>query len=131
LVDACFKPVSNIAIQKVASSWSVQGRAKKAGGLRHKSMQLASVTVITARMLRRCDDALVSFASEVPSAKPQSIGKPVPRRLEMDRSIEWPWSWEEEAEWKADLEDREHSGLEGLIDFEELIESAVVGDVTH
>jgi hypothetical protein len=32
----------------------------------------------------------------------------------MDRT-EWPWSWEEEAEWKAELEER-HDFLEELID---------------
>lgn len=37
----------------------------------------------------------------------------------MDRSIDWPWSWEEEIEWKAELEERDY----GLI--EELIDSAV------
>ena len=34
----------------------------------------------------------------------------------MDRSIDWPWSWEEEIAWKADLEDRDNSFLEELID---------------
>ena len=43
----------------------------------------------------------------------------------MDRSTEFPWSWEEEAEWKADLEERDRDFLEGLIDLEELIGSAV------
>jgi hypothetical protein len=33
----------------------------------------------------------------------------------MDRSIDWPWSWEEEIEWKADLEDRDNNFLEELI----------------
>jgi hypothetical protein len=37
-------------------------------------------------------------------------------RLNMDRSIDWPWSWEEEIEWKADLEDRDNNFLEELID---------------
>jgi len=31
-------------------------------------------------------------------------------------STKWPWSWEEEAEWKAELEDRDYSFLEDLID---------------
>jgi hypothetical protein len=35
----------------------------------------------------------------------------------------WPWSWEEEAEWKAELEDRDYSFLEDLID------SAVEGGI--
>jgi hypothetical protein len=34
----------------------------------------------------------------------------------MDRSIEWPWSWEEEVEWKADLEERDYDFLQELID---------------
>ena len=39
----------------------------------------------------------------------------------MDRSTDWPWSWEEEVEWKADLEERDYDFLEELIDsaFEE------------
>jgi len=48
----------------------------------------------------------------------------------MDRSTESPWSWEEEAEWKADLEQRDDNVLEGLIDLEELIDSAVEDRVT-
>ena len=48
----------------------------------------------------------------------------------MDRSTEWPWSWEEEGEWKAELEERDHEFLEGLIDLKELIDSAVEGGVT-
>ena len=48
----------------------------------------------------------------------------------MDRSAEWPWSWEEEADWKAELEERDHPFLEGLIDFEELIDSAVEDGTT-
>ncbi|HXY50342.1 MAG TPA: hypothetical protein VEI01_12880 [Terriglobales bacterium] len=35
----------------------------------------------------------------------------------------WPWSWEEEAEWKAELENRDYSFLEDLID------SAVEGGI--
>jgi len=34
----------------------------------------------------------------------------------MDRSIDWPWSWEEEAEWKAELEERGYKFLETLMD---------------
>ncbi|MFZ0135527.1 MAG: hypothetical protein WAK89_00585 [Candidatus Sulfotelmatobacter sp.] len=34
----------------------------------------------------------------------------------MDRSIEWPWSSEEVAEWKADLEERDYDFLQELID---------------
>jgi hypothetical protein len=34
----------------------------------------------------------------------------------MDRSTEWPWSWEEEVEWKTDLEERDYDFLEELID---------------
>ena len=34
----------------------------------------------------------------------------------MDRSIDWPWSWEEEIEWKADLEERDYTFIEELID---------------
>lgn len=33
----------------------------------------------------------------------------------MDRSTDWPWSWEEEVEWKADLEERDYDFLEELI----------------
>jgi hypothetical protein len=33
----------------------------------------------------------------------------------MDRSTDWPWSWEEEIEWKADLEDRDYDFLLELI----------------
>ena len=40
----------------------------------------------------------------------------------MDTSTEWPWDWEEEAEWKAELEERDYEFLEGLIEssFEEI-----------
>ena len=34
----------------------------------------------------------------------------------MDRSTEWPWSSEEEAEWKAELEEKDNDFLEELID---------------
>lgn len=34
----------------------------------------------------------------------------------MDRSTEWPWSWDAEAEWKADLEERDYERIEELID---------------
>ena len=43
----------------------------------------------------------------------------------MDRSTECPWSWEEEAEWKADLEERDNDLVAGLIDFEDLVDSAI------
>lgn len=33
----------------------------------------------------------------------------------MDRT-DWPWSWEEEVEWKADLQDRDYDLLQKLID---------------
>jgi hypothetical protein len=46
------------------------------------------------------------------------------RRHKMDRRIDWPWDWEEEAEWKAELEERDYDFLEGLID------SAVEEDMT-
>jgi len=48
----------------------------------------------------------------------------------MDMRTEWPWSWEEEREWKTDLEGRDLDFLEGLIDMEELIESAVEDGVS-
>ncbi len=34
----------------------------------------------------------------------------------MDRRTEWPWSSEEEAEWKAELEERDYDFLQELID---------------
>jgi hypothetical protein len=34
----------------------------------------------------------------------------------MDRNTEWPWSWEEEVEWKTDLEERDYDFIEELID---------------
>jgi hypothetical protein len=43
----------------------------------------------------------------------------------MDRSTDWPWSWEEEVEWKADLEERDYDFLEGLID--DLVEDSTSG----
>jgi hypothetical protein len=33
----------------------------------------------------------------------------------MDRT-RWPWSWEEEARWKAELEEKDYNFLDGLID---------------
>ena len=42
----------------------------------------------------------------------------------MDRRTDWPWDWEEEAEWKAELEERDYDFLEALID------SAVEEDMT-
>ncbi len=38
----------------------------------------------------------------------------------MDRNIEWPWSSQEEAEWKTVLEERDHDLLD-----EELIDGAI------
>jgi hypothetical protein len=34
----------------------------------------------------------------------------------MDRNADWPWSWEEEVEWKADLAERDYEFLQELID---------------
>jgi hypothetical protein len=34
----------------------------------------------------------------------------------MDRYTDWPWSWEEEVEWKADLEERDYDFLQELLD---------------
>lgn len=34
----------------------------------------------------------------------------------MDRTTDWPWSWEEEIEWKADLEERKDTFVQELID---------------
>ena len=34
----------------------------------------------------------------------------------MDRRTEWPWSLEEEAEWKAELEQRDQDFAEKLMD---------------
>jgi len=34
----------------------------------------------------------------------------------MDRRTEWPWSLEEEAEWKAELEQRDQDFAEELMD---------------
>jgi len=42
----------------------------------------------------------------------------------MDRT-EWPWSWEEEAEWKAELEARDYDFLEELID--SAVEDGITG----
>jgi len=33
----------------------------------------------------------------------------------VDRRTDWPWDWEEEAEWKAELEERDYDFLEGLV----------------
>ncbi|MGA3092480.1 MAG: hypothetical protein ABSD75_28095 [Terriglobales bacterium] len=33
-----------------------------------------------------------------------------------DRNTAWPWSWEEEAVWKAELEERDYDFIEELID---------------
>lgn len=40
-------------------------------------------------------------------------------------STEWPWSWEEEAAWKAELEERKGDDF-----LAELIDSAFEEDVT-
>jgi hypothetical protein len=37
------------------------------------------------------------------------------RRVTMDRREEWPWNLEEEAEWKAELEEREQDFVEELM----------------
>ena len=34
----------------------------------------------------------------------------------MDRRTDWPWSSEEEAEWKAELEEKDNDFLEEMID---------------
>jgi len=34
----------------------------------------------------------------------------------MDRRTEWPWSWEEEAAWKAELEERDSEFVAELMD---------------
>jgi hypothetical protein len=34
----------------------------------------------------------------------------------MDGRAEWPWSWQEEIEWKAELAERDYVFLEELID---------------
>jgi hypothetical protein len=34
----------------------------------------------------------------------------------MDRRTDWPWDWEEEVEWKAELEKPENDFLGELID---------------
>ena len=45
----------------------------------------------------------------------------------MDRQAEWPWSWEEEAEWKAELEERDNAFVEELI--EDAVEDREVSQV--
>jgi hypothetical protein len=47
------------------------------------------------------------------------------RRLNMDRSLDWPWSWEEEVEWKAELQERDDDFVQ------ELIENAVEDSATE
>lgn len=42
----------------------------------------------------------------------------------MNRSLDWPWSWEEEIEWKADLLERDDDFVQ------ELIESVVEDSAT-
>ena len=34
----------------------------------------------------------------------------------MDRTTDWPWCWEEEIAWRADLEERDDDFLQELID---------------
>lgn len=34
----------------------------------------------------------------------------------MDRRSDWPWSSEEEAEWKAELEEKDNDFLEEMMD---------------
>lgn len=34
----------------------------------------------------------------------------------MDRTTDWPWCWEEEISWKADLDERDDDFLQELID---------------
>lgn len=43
----------------------------------------------------------------------------------MDRRTDWPWSWQEEVEWKAELEERDNAFLEELID--NAIEDGIAG----
>ena len=43
----------------------------------------------------------------------------------MDRRADWPWSWEEEAEWKAELEERDYDFIEELID--NAVEDGITG----
>jgi hypothetical protein len=43
----------------------------------------------------------------------------------MDRRADWPWSWEEEAEWKAELEERDYDFIEELID--NAVEDVITG----
>lgn len=43
----------------------------------------------------------------------------------MDRRSDWPWNWEEEAEWKAELEERDYDFLEELID--NAVEDGITG----
>ena len=45
----------------------------------------------------------------------------------MDRRTDWPWSWEEEAEWKAELEERDYDFIEELID--EAVSNVTTGTV--
>ena len=33
----------------------------------------------------------------------------------MDPNTQWPWSWAEELEWKADLEERDYDFIDELI----------------
>jgi hypothetical protein len=47
------------------------------------------------------------------------------RRLTMNKSTDWPWSWEEEAEWKAEMEERHLEFLDELMDA--VIEDDMIG----
>ena len=42
---------------------------------------------------------------------------------------DWPWSWEEEAEWKAELEERDYDFLEELMHGAAEIAETSSGDV--
>jgi hypothetical protein len=46
-------------------------------------------------------------------------------RLTMNKSTDWPWSWEEEAEWKAEMEERHLEFLDELMDA--VIEDEMIG----
>jgi hypothetical protein len=46
----------------------------------------------------------------------------------MDRSTDWPWSWEEEVEWKTDLEERDYEFLQELMENE--VEDSTI-DMRH
>ena len=110
--------LSVIGIDAPAFAKLSTGTAPPSGGAKN-------VTVITATLPNRFHYAFVPIVADTPISQQRSVGKPARRRPKMDRNTESPWSWEEEAEWKADLEESEHDFLDGLIDVEELIDSAV------